>query len=311
MGTRHSHCKQYQRLNSPISTGKAVRINLAKRLGLPRLHDGIPANQRHFEAQVPSPRAPITSSITCSRVSLSLKDMELLLGRMEEVKDFALNICSDGSAELYLSIDPKCLLNSEAFKAIVSQEIDGYLVPETVYLLHGSLARYKTGEVDFQEARRSSAEHTSASMSRTELRVRDLVAEILSLDPANITAQSDFFLIGGNSLLLGKLAYHIRKETGAQVGVSALFNNSTIAGMAVLVDADAPKGSLMSVDEKDEPRNSAATSITAFGFEYDYDQEYQVFEKAKARGQNHPLCLITQAIPVLFFYPLKAALTCK
>lgn len=231
---------------------------------------------------------------------------------MEEVKDFALNICPDGSAELYLSVDPKCLLNSEAFKALIAQEIDGYLVPETVYLLHGSLARLKSGEADFQEARRNSAQFTSASMSRTELRIRDLVAETLSLDPANITPQSDFFLLGGNSLLLGKLAYQIRKETGAQIGVSALFNNCTVAGMAVLVDAEVPKGSFISVDDKDERnRHSAATSMTAFGFEYDYDQEYQAFEKSKARGQSHPISLIIQAIPLLFFYPLKAALTCK
>jgi acyl carrier protein len=230
---------------------------------------------------------------------------------MKEVKDLAVNSCSDGAVELYLRVDSKCLLNSEAFKAIISQEVDGYLVPEMVYLVHDSLARNGNGEVDFQEARRSSAQFTSVSMSRTETRIRDLVAEILSVDRGNITAQSDFFLIGGNSLLLGKLAYHIRKETGAQLSVSSLFNNSTVGEIAALVDAEGPKRSLMSVDEKERHHHSATTSLTAFGFEYDYDQEYQVFEKAKARGQNHPLCLITQAIPVLFFYPLKAALTCK
>ncbi|KAF9454453.1 hypothetical protein P691DRAFT_770641 [Macrolepiota fuliginosa MF-IS2] len=292
------------------ATGKAVRVNLAKRLGFPQFHDGIPVNQRHFEAQVPSPRASLADSIPCSRAPVSAKGMEVLLNRMEEVKDFVLNVCPDGSAELYLSIDPKCLLNPEAFKAVIAQEVDGYLVPETIYLLHGSLARLKTEDANFEEARRNSAHFTSASMSKTELRVRDLVADILSLDPANVTAQSDFFLVGGNSLLLGKLAYQIRKETGADIGVSSLFNNSTVAGMAVLIDAVAPKSGFISVDEKDERnRHSAATSMTAFGLEYDYDQEYQVFEKSGARGQNHPICLIIQAIPLLFFYPLKAALT--
>ncbi|KXN91106.1 Putative peroxisomal-coenzyme A synthetase [Leucoagaricus sp. SymC.cos] len=272
------------------TTGKAVRINLAKRFGLPQFNDGVPISQRHFRAE----------------------GIEHVLRRIDEVKDFTFNVCPDGSVELYLSVSPKCLLNSEAFKAITAQEVDGYLVPEVVYLLYGSLVQLKSGETSFEEARRNSAQLNSASMSKTEQRVRDLVADMLSLDPSNITAQSDFFLLGGNSLLLGKLAYQIRKGTGTQVGVSALFNNSTIAGIAVLVDTESPKGSYMSIDEKeDRTRHSATTSITAFGYEYDYDQEYQVFEKKKARGQNHPICLIAQAIPVLFFYPLKAALTCE
>ncbi|XP_006461692.1 hypothetical protein AGABI2DRAFT_70890 [Agaricus bisporus var. bisporus H97] len=291
------------------STGKAVRINLAKRLGLPSFHDGIPVNRRHFDAQVPSPRASLSESIPCSRVSLTSKGVESLLGRMKEVNDLALNLSPDGAAELYLSVDSRCLLNSEAFKAIISQEVDGYLVPEVVYLMHGSLSRDMSGEVDFLEARRTSAQFASASMSKTESRIRDLVAEILSVDRASITPRSDFFLIGGNSLLLGKLAYHIRKETGIPIGVSSLFNNCTIGEMAALVDAEGPKGSFFSVDEKERDPHSDTTSTATFGLEYDYDQEYQVFEKAKARGQTHPLCLITQAIPVLFFYPLKAALT--
>lgn len=231
---------------------------------------------------------------------------------MDEIKDYVFNACADGSIELYLSIDPTSLWSTEAFRLLIIQEVDGYLVPETIYLLHGSLSQLKSPEANFEAARRNSAQFTSSSMSKTEIRIRNLVAELLSVDHANITTHSDFFLLGGTSLLLGKLAYQIRKETGAQVNVSALFNNCTIAGMAVLVDVETSKNSFISVEEKDDRhRHSAATSMTAFGFEYDYDQEYQVFEKSKARGQNHPICLIVQAIPILFFYPLKAALTCE
>jgi len=298
---------------SPSSTGKTVRINLAKRLGLPQLNDQIPVSQRHFEAEVPSPKAPLSQKIQCSHVSLSSQELERVLERMNEVNDFAFNMCADGSVELYLSVDSRCLMDSKQIRAIIAKEVDGYLVPENIYVLHNSLTRFKSGEATFEEAKRKSALLNASSMSKTEQHIRDFIAEMLSIDSANIMAQSDFFLLGGTSLLLGKLAYQIRKETGAQVGVSALFNNCTIAGMACLVDADTSKGtSFISSDEKLSPRNlSASTSLTAFGFEYDYDQEYQVFEKKKARGQNHPLCLIVQSMPLLFFYPLKAALTCK
>jgi len=64
----------------------------------------------------------------------------------------------------------------------------------------------------------------AASMSERQLLVRDIIANLLLAEPSKIDAYSDFFLLGGNSLLLGKLAYHIRKEMGVNVGVAALFH---------------------------------------------------------------------------------------
>ena len=53
-----------------------------------------------------------------------------------------------------------------------------------------------------------------AKMSPSALIVRNIIAELLDKDPASISGESDFFLLGGNSLLLGRLAHLIRKETG-------------------------------------------------------------------------------------------------
>jgi hypothetical protein len=47
-----------------------------------------------------------------------------------------------------------------------------------------------------------------------------------------ITDDSDFFLLGGNPLLLGKLSYFIRKAAGAN------FTNSTIKGIASLIEVE-------------------------------------------------------------------------
>lgn len=82
------------------------------------------------------------------------------------------------------------------------------------------------------EVRRQNA----SAMSRTALVVRDIIARLLDTEAGTITAESDFFLLGGNSLLLGRLVHLIRKETGVSLEVSTLFNNSTVAGIASVIE---------------------------------------------------------------------------
>ena len=48
-------------------------------------------------------------------------------------------------------------------------------------------------------------------MTEHQLRIRKIVAEVLDIDPAPMTARSDFFLMGGTSLLLGQLCYCLRR----------------------------------------------------------------------------------------------------
>ena len=52
-----------------------------------------------------------------------------------------------------------------------------------------------------------------------------------------ITADSDFFLLSGNSLLLGKLSHFICEQAGVNVSVADTFTNSTINGITSLIEA--------------------------------------------------------------------------
>jgi acyl carrier protein len=149
----------------------------------------------------------------------------------------------------------------------------------------------------------------TARMSEHELLVRDIVANILLLEPAKITADSDFFLLGGNSLLLGKLAYHIRREMCATVPVAALFTHSTIDGIASLIETQ-EKNMSNTLEDQKRRYGSGRGSESALPSDDDLLLDDKS-SKSAARGQNHPLSLIVQAIPIIFFYPLKTALTCQ
>ena len=96
----------------------------------------------------------------------------------------------------------------------------------------------RSRNLDFETMEEEVRAQNASAMSRTALVIRDIIARLLDTESGTITAESDFFLLGGNSLLLGRLVHLIRKETGANVEVSSLFNNSTVAGIAALVEEE-------------------------------------------------------------------------
>ena len=53
------------------------------------------------------------------------------------------------------------------------------------------------------------------------------------------------------------------------------------------------------------------SSTAALYTEHLYNQDAEYHKATITPSQNHPLCLIVQAILFLFFYLLKRALTCK
>lgn len=130
--------------------------------------------------------------------------------------------------------------------------------------------------------------------------------------------------------MLGKLAHQIRKGTGVDIPVTALFTNTTVHAITSLINSMGHKNSFQNPAPKNDPppmnaagmyrRNQGeATLITEKRYlekrtpplydEYSYPDDSRV-HRENYRGQNHPLSLIIQAFPFVVFYPLKAAMTC-
>jgi hypothetical protein len=94
------------------------------------------------------------------------------------------------------------------------------------------------------------------------------------------------------------------------IGVATLFTNSTIKGIAGLIEeehrksgGDVSKGMLDGT-----PGHSARQSEATLNMGYDYEEDVGASQE-KVRGQRHPVSMIVQALPFVL-YPLKTALTC-
>ncbi|KAJ7282076.1 acetyl-CoA synthetase-like protein [Mycena rebaudengoi] len=288
------------------SAGKPLRIKLASRLNIGRLSDSVPALHRHFEALVPSCQASLSDPITCARVSLDLNAIEDALRSVYGVTEVALRARADGCPEAFICAHD---LDSEQIFTSLSRVLPGYCIPEPLHVFSGdcSLRRNSSGELDFSAMLTEVERRHASAMSEQTLLVRDIIGNLLLAEPSMIKPDSDFFLLGGNSLLLGKLAYQIRRQTGVAIGVSSLFTNSTIEGIASMIEVE---GKRHSGDPALSRRynTSAPTSEATLNSGYDYDEDTRASQN-KSRGQAHPLSMFIQALPILFFYPLKTALT--
>ncbi|KAK7031546.1 peroxisomal-coenzyme A synthetase [Favolaschia claudopus] len=307
------------------AAGKPLRIKLATRLGIPQLSDSVPPLERHYEVlpvDLPSKQAPLSQPIPCRRVGIDLGEIERALRNVYGVSDVALRVKGDTDDLPEAFVAAHEVDASDVGKAL-ERVLPGYAVPSSIHVLPNMhvLPRLPSGGLpDFAAIENVAALAHAAAMSEHALLVRDIMGNLLlNADTKSMRPDSDFFLLGGNSLLLGKLAYQIRRRTGVAVGVASLFANSTIGGIAGLIEReeDLKRGSNGVLGEGNlkegpldgtTPGNSAMQSEVSLNLGYDYDEDVAASQD-KTRGQTHPVSMIVQALPMVFFYPLKTALT--
>ena len=274
------------------------------------MSDDVPLLHRHFEAVLlPDNQHLISEPIPCTRVAISAHTVESVLRNVQGVIDVALRRRTDESLNAYVSVAPQSELAVRDITTSILLLIPGYAIPSHMYVIRGPLARDLSGGYDYDRMELRALDNEPIEFDKQQLLVRDIFVDILDVDPVHMRKDSDFFLLGGNSLLLGKLSYHLRRQLGVDIGVMDLFSESTVQGIAALIDEKG--GSEMDYGADDDTKHNATTassSSTALPTDLEHDPEY----RGKRRGRNsvHPLCLAVQAIPFLVFYPFKTAFTC-
>ncbi|KAH6980325.1 male sterility protein-domain-containing protein [Fusarium venenatum] len=80
----------------------------------------------------------------------------------------------------------------------------------------------------------------SQSLTDSEQRLSELWRRVLPLDPGSLTHESDFFLIGGNSILLVKLQALLRHLSWTAPKLVTLMGSSTLGAMASVLEDCGP-----------------------------------------------------------------------
>ena len=284
--------------------GKPLRIGLAPRLKLCSFSDNIPVFRRHFQAKCPPVGTPLSKPIQCSMLIVNEPDVVKSMKTISGIRDVAMRVNSN-NIEAFTSVFNDTLDSRRIARALINV-LPGYAIPAVIHVWTRPILMLPNGRVDFDGMERELMSRQASIMTHEQILVRDIIARLLFLDPKVVTADSDFFLLGGNSMLLGRLAHAIRKETSMDVEISTLFANSTVRGIASMLKGgslSSSRGSLFDRTLAGSATPMSASTAHCNPTNWDGPEE-------RRRSWTHPLCLIVQSIPFIFFYPLKIAWKC-
>ncbi|MER7792297.1 amino acid adenylation domain-containing protein [Streptomyces sp. NPDC097640] len=132
-------------------------------------------------------------------------------------------------------------IDGMSVRATLAARLPEYLVPSAVTVL-SRLPLTPNGKLDRRAL--PTPEYALGGSSRaaatpTETWLAGLFAEVLEVDAARIGAEDSFFDLGGHSLLAARLISRIRTTRAVELGIHALFNAPTVAGLAAIVDSGA------------------------------------------------------------------------
>jgi acyl-CoA synthetase (AMP-forming)/AMP-acid ligase II/acyl carrier protein len=279
----------------PISNNKLMRVNFAQRMDMSPVKNNAKLIERHFEALCP----PVNSSFSMKiSSSPSRMDLELVLREMETILDPNVEAHvgtshHDGTTVIYLAprTDKYSKALSEYDIKMLSDQLrgplDGFLLPSKIHSIQMPFPRDALGLVDEKQLKDMVyAQKSVASIagSETEEQIRKAFSRVLDFDIEEISSDSDFFELGGDSLSAGQLLSLLRRDLQVRIPVDQLFTSSKVHELCKLVDQLANIAS-----EKPTIRSPPIIGCT------------------ETYSSTHPLILLIHLLPLILFYPMKQA----
>lgn len=287
----------------PTNNNKVLRIRLADRLELPEISDLATSSERHYEAACPPPNTPISQSISCGRVPQP--DYDEIRAEIQAFlpPDVGFHIQADGSPleyELLLAPSHSNARNDDLSTGAVMQRLsdmlEGYHMPGFIRRLTEPFPRTSSGVIDegaVQRMLREAAETPSNPPIRSsQSTIIQLFSEILAVPTNQLSASSDFFDAGGDSMRAGRLLSSLRKTFQLRLPIDLLFANSTVSALAAIVDEKL--GNAPAESPRDPARAEEVQPLIP-GCE-------QMYSSTK------PFLLALQLTPLIIFWPMRRAL---
>ncbi len=327
-------CLVYMNALPKSHTNKLLRVKLGQRLNLPELTDSMFPVQRTFEATCPPQGTLVGVSIPSEAIEVDLEYIqEILRSELdvpeepeqptpEQVDDIfdAVKVSPSqaGRKQLIVTAHPSRIgsvtihiSNIDAKEVISSSErvFDAYLRPSHVCTYSDEISLQNIKK--YPEPTDAVACILSGDVAKrliTDPMVRgmqELVQELLDLDclPAY---DSNFFHVGGSSLLASQLASKIRKKYSCDFSGTDVFRHNTCLGMARHVQSK--KGGCK--NQEDVSLSSSAASLANERSDVSGSKQCPVdlqnvpLDPTRLKAENGCLNKMFMLIPTLVIFPI-------
>ncbi|KAI0129065.1 hypothetical protein BJ170DRAFT_358715 [Xylariales sp. AK1849] len=285
----------------PKRNNKILRTNLGKRMGLPEQTGSTPFLERHWEATCPPVDTPLSEPIMAN--SCAIDGDQLKVSATEIVPDHMdihIDLSPiDGRPELFLAPrtearHPKELVTAicAELKKLLPSRIHNYSVPERIQYLEQPVPICGCGAVNKGALRKLAEEQLNRAddtrATTLEEAVVVIMAKVLSRSPSEIDANADFFSIGGDSILAGRLLSMLRGEFKISLPIEFIFNHGSARDIAKYLEQEGAR-----VFDSDESSTS--------------DEKDDLTTCGKCYSSTNPFLLVLQLVPMTLIYPMRRA----
>jgi len=312
-------CLVYMNSVPKSHTNKLLRVKLGKRLSLPEVNDSMYAIERTFEAECPPQGTPVSVAIPCQRVNAQASDVQRILREV---------LVNGPHQDLVVAPHPSKLgtLVAHVYNVqrldvihVARQKLDAYAVPSHVCVL-----RERDQELPPPEPSDAIGSILQEEAARGQgptdpfvMELQELVQDLLDLDclPA---PDSNFFNLGGSSMLASQLASKVRKMNRISFGGAEVFHHSTCSAIAKVIrdrehqqhhhqhrsshhqeEGDSEHGGGESVSDVHSP-SMAVSSL----FSKQLNPDKYRFDNARLDYSSGFFATLFQLVPLFVMYPV-------
>jgi amino acid adenylation domain-containing protein len=170
---------------------------------------------------------------------IELGEISAILGQWPALRESAVVAIEDAENKhlvAYIVPGADAELTSESVREYLRQYLPEYMVPNHIVLL-SDLPKTSSGKVDRRAL--PAPQHLSGPIGRkpaseAERQVAAVWQEVLKVE--QVSADHDFFLLGGHSLLMMQLKVRLEARLNRTVSLAQLLQSPTVAGMAKAIE---------------------------------------------------------------------------